>query len=181
MTSPAQEPQHPSVGPIVIADTLITQFRGVNRSLAAGVESLGADGASVHIAEGNRIYPGIWEHLDQAHATIGSSASGPDQYASIRSGANTLIGVFDLAQERTATLRGTKDVFTWKLNEDGLRLADRASRHLKSRLPFVQWDEAHRAAEVDFVDLQSGAKTLKLIRIGLIVLAILAVVLMAVL
>lgn len=180
MTS-SPEQQHPSVGPLVIAETLIEQFRGINWALKASIKTHGADGASVHIADGNRTYPGIWEHLDQAHAALDESAVGPDEYASIRARANTLIGVFDLAHEVTSGFTGSKDVFTWKVNAEGLAHAERACAHLKRRLPFVRWNDAHRAAEVDVVDLRSGANTLKLIRIGLIALAVVAVILMVVL
>ena len=45
---------HPAVSALLIVDTLTKQFVDVQRYLGRGVEQLGAEGASVYIAEGNR-------------------------------------------------------------------------------------------------------------------------------
>lgn len=176
--------QSATVSPLMIVENLFEQFQQVNLSLADGIESLGRDGASIYIAEGNRIYPGIWEHLDQAYRSLKQSGIEAHAYVHLRDAADRHSGIFDLEVKQTKvkpTFTGGVKVertFDWKTNDEGLALARQACDLLKAQLPDVDWQELEADAEAGMIDL--GSRSRKQLTIIAVAIA-LAVVLLFVL
>jgi hypothetical protein len=167
----------PAVSQIVIAETLMEQFHQVLDSLKREVEGTGPESDSVYIAEGNRVYPAIWEHLDQARAHLAGTGADFSEYDRIRAGADRHIGIWDFQHQGSEQrLLGRAEVYAWKANHDGVERARHACAVLRRLLPEVDWEEVARAADSEAaVSLAPGDAKIKIILAAGAALALIAV------
>jgi hypothetical protein len=173
--------QHPAVGQIVIAETLMSQYFSVIEQACEAFEATGADEVSVFVAEANRVYPGIWEHLDQARSLLNDHGDlslydelRTEQGASVHQGGGARFS----KPKSKLTLTGTKIVQKMKFdaNVEGVMAAAEAAESLKELMPDVDWDQAHASAEADFVDFGAEKGRKLMIRAAVAVVAVIVVI-----
>lgn len=139
---------------VLIADDLLLQFRSVAGRITHAMASQQDSDLSSLRAESERLYRGIWEHLDAAAAQTRSAGRSTDAYAAIRATADTAVGVTGARADVVGIEhKATKDIYTIEattsLNGHGLDSAAQASAALKATWPDVDWTPPAPAPDVD--------------------------------
>jgi hypothetical protein len=139
---------------VQIADDLALQFQAVVGKIVAAAASQSDMDLSAHRAESERLYTGVWEHLDAAAAHTRNAGRSTDAYAALRAKADTAVGVTGVSSEVVDVKYGTtKDVYTIqgsaKLNAHGIESARQASAALKAAWPDIDWTPPAPMPDID--------------------------------
>lgn len=137
-----------------IARDLIAQFDRIARAMAQGAASQDDGDLSSQRAESERLYAGIWEHLDSAAATTRAAGHSADAYAAIRAGADRAVGVSGVTSAVTNIEHKAKhDVVTTTgtvtYNAQGIAAAKQAIAALQTAWPDIDWTPPAPEPEVD--------------------------------
>jgi hypothetical protein len=129
---------------VQIADDLALQFQSVVGKITAAAASQKDMDLSALRAESERLYVGIWEHLDVAAAHTRNAGRSTDGYAAARAQTDTAVGVMDVTSEVVGIQHGlTRDTYTVRgtarLNQRGIESARLASAALKAAWPDIDW------------------------------------------
>ncbi|HUS31783.1 MAG TPA: hypothetical protein VMZ53_24945 [Kofleriaceae bacterium] len=139
---------------VQIADDLALQFQAVAGRIAAAMASQQDSDLSALRAESERLYAGVWDHLDTAAAQTANAGRSTAAYATIRSSADTAVGVTGVASEITNVEHGYKKTTytvqgSAKLNAQGIESARQASAALKAAWPDVDWTPPAPLGDID--------------------------------
>jgi hypothetical protein len=139
---------------VLIADDLALQFQVVVGRITAAAASQQDTDLSALRAESERLYVGIWEHLDVAAAQTRNAGRSADAYVALRANADTAVGVTNVSSEVVGVEHGwNKDVYTVrgsaKLNARGIESARSASAALKAAWPDVDWTPPAPLPDID--------------------------------
>ena len=167
--------QDPVVQAIQIADTLIAQYRDVMVRLDRPGAIKDDELYEIDVAEAERVFPAIWEHLDRARQGLGPVTAYDDLRGRVGDAARR--GVLEYTEETRfdlAAKRGARAVRIARPNQPGLARAVEASAALKAARPDVDWAAAARAVADPAVNVMPGRRPLY--QIGLAIAAIAAIV-----
>jgi hypothetical protein len=129
-----------------IADSLITQYASVMARYMDAWKDDNPIEMSVLRGEIERVYPAIWEHLDQAAATTREAGRSLESYAAVRAnpGLERGAAIADV-QERVVgmeyklTKTVVKSELTVRHNHEGVALARQAAAALRATWPELDW------------------------------------------
>ncbi|HTL31741.1 MAG TPA: hypothetical protein VL326_01385 [Kofleriaceae bacterium] len=139
---------------VQIADDLALQFQSVVGRITAAAASQRDMDLSALRAESERLFIGIWEHLDAAAAHTRHAGRSTEGYATARSHTDTAVGVMDVTSEVIDVEHlMNKDVYTVrgtaKVNQRGIDSARQASAALKAAWPDVDWTPPAPMPDID--------------------------------
>lgn len=139
---------------VLIADDLLLQFRSVAGRITHAMASQQDSDLSALRGESERLYAGIWEHLDAAAAQTRAAARSTDAYVAIRATADRSVGVTNVRAELLSIeSKGDKDIYHTRaetsFNGNGLASAAQASAALKATWPDVDWTPVAPMPDVD--------------------------------
>jgi hypothetical protein len=141
--------------PILIADSLIAQYRDVVRQFIQAWKDDNDPEMSVQRAHIERVYTGIWEQLDDAARTTQAAGRSIDAYLAIRHAPGLVVGA--AIAGTSEKLVGIKDglrmsTFTFQLkihqNGEGLAAAEQAVAAMRAAWPELDFTPAP-APDVD--------------------------------
>jgi hypothetical protein len=149
------QPSDPAVDALLTAGTLVEEFRAVELRLTASL----AEDVNDAIADAERLYPAIWEHLDAARAHLAARGIRVHSYDVLRAYQPEDLRGIDSVSRRSVVhsyllfrFRGlrkaTKGMKSAKANRDGLADAVFAMVALRGTLPHVPWKEIRVANAV---------------------------------
>ena len=166
----------PSVQSILTADALIEHYV---RAVENVRRSLGRDELemSAQVADANRTYPTIWEHLDHARGLLAAEGRDTAAFDRLRAASgDTVLGVETDRTDGTDLFGGYEQTLTLHFNLRGVNRAHQASAALKQAMPDVDWEALARQQAAPVADLKGGGA-----RRWAIAIAVLGVVLAALL
>ncbi len=154
---------HPAVQSILTADTLIQHYV---RAVEKVGRSLGRDKDEfdVQLADANRVYPTIWEHLDRARDLLAGEGREMWAFDRVRAaagqgtvlGANVDRGEIQISVNIFGQLTQTQSISV-SFNLAGVQLAYEANVALKNAMPEVDWTALQLQADIPPEDLKRGA------------------------
>ena len=139
---------------VLIADDLLLQFRSVVGRITHAMASQQDSDLSSLRGESERLYAGIWEHLDVAATQSRSAGRSTDAYAAIRATADRSVGVTNAHADVVGVQHKTNvDIYTVEaktsFNAKGIEAAAQASAALKATWPDVDWTPPAPMPDVD--------------------------------
>jgi hypothetical protein len=141
--------------PLLIADSLIAQYRDVVRQFIQAWKDGNDAEMSVQRAHIERVYTGIWEQLDDAARTTQGAGRSIDGYLAIRHAPGLVVGaaVADTTEKLVGVTPGVrKTTYTFELkihqNGEGLAAAEQALGAMRAAWPELDFTPAP-APDVD--------------------------------
>lgn len=135
--------------PILIADTLIAQYRDVVRLYVQAWKDDNDPEMSVQRAQIERVYTGIWEQLDDAARTTQTAGRSIDGYLAIRHAPGLVVGaaVADTSEKLVGVKPGIgKTIYKFELkihqNGEGLAAAEQAVAAMRAAWPELDFTAA---------------------------------------
>jgi hypothetical protein len=169
---------------VLTAETLMKDYARAVGAMGQRLSANDEEGFRVHLAEANRLYPGIWDQLD--HARTAAAALGRDtaRYDELRAQRDAKGGVeYDADEWQVDWLRSIATVgvsarkrISVELNLKGVALAKSAAQTLRAAAPELDWaGEQGRLDALGNIDLTSRntATAIKII-VTIIVIAVVA-------
>jgi len=141
---------------VLTAETLIDDYVRAAREMSRRIRSNDEEGFRVHLAEANRLYPAIWEQLDQARAAAAAAGIPTAAYDELKGlhDPNAPGLDYDASEWQIDVLRSiasigiaTRKRISVELNLRGIALGKRAADTFRAAAPDLDWAGEQRALD----------------------------------
>jgi hypothetical protein len=143
---------------VLTADSLMNDYLRAAREMSSRMSANDEEGFRVHLAEANRLYPAIWDQLDQARAAAVADGVPTADYDALRAERDTSTKAagleYDASEWEIDVLRSVATVglaarkrISYELNLRGIELAKRGSNALRAAAPGLDWAGEKRALD----------------------------------